>query len=1154
MQAPETRIINRCTYAPIIPKQDDKRPNQAVLKQGLLGCVFNRRVIGELALHYLRDEQEKASKDEKAYPHLENLCKAVIKMWEGDFAASLKILREIDSEEVIDFGKGALKAEKDLLEKAREDVKNSVVKIAQEEKCSEETVRELHREIASLRESIISDVRNLISSEQSFATSKGIKVGSQELDPLLSSGDHTVLQENISALNTKAIPTSTISISKTIITQDKVYADISKNSPISAEYLKAIGFFTLPPTIEKGKLNYELISTEQEEVKKKCDILRALIEKIKIEPLGWLHLERLQFTPLGYERGDLVYSLPMLPGETVRLSHREWSRTETEYSKLVSESLENATEEALSEKSELAQSSDAERQHSSGHNVSVDASATYSGFTISSSYGYSCQDSERQTRQLAAKKSKEITRKASSRVKEEHKVTFKVTTAYELEEQSYREIKNPLDRAVRWDFHRLMKKWKIDLYRYDARLTYDLVIPEPGSYLLRKYIYLKALEDALALPFYLGFSATDISDSIVSPFYWDSLSKRYDVALEPPPLEEIYVSSQSAELKYNGEKNNLRLDSFIEIQLPEGYNFFAPSSEIDFEKSVSMYGQYITNWVHNSGSWETWFEVQPAISMNWSTLYKGAKNSENFKWWFMYWWYGSKYNIPPGISQNFGVTVKAILTERAKKEWQTKCYEKLVDAAKAQYDQQHQLMKQKRDELAAELNREDALMLRKQEHEEIMKRVLCWILGPTFSFYPKDIGLPTLTMPSSAAIFHDQGELEYYDQKTQSVKKIYHDPYLLHGEIIRFLHQAIEWENIVYVLYPYFWTDELRWNFKQFLYHNDYSHRCFLRAGAARVVLTLRRGFEKRFLSFMEGHIDAVLQDTDQYMSAADELEAMAKTKYPYTPDANIEKEEFLFNWEDVGQGIHDERLRRILKNDFYIPWAENANIDKYDDLTLNISKDITICLECHTISDGLLVKCPNPKCNSLNLKQSGKEENFIKITLDRNRNEATLKITDDATYLLKVKEEDNKYKIYKEQNWVDTWYEFTPTGALDVSEGKVLGDIGAGEGIGTRILKRESLGHTEGTLFIGAIPGGSIVDEVTLLPSVTFVDCSLDLGIVGNSSELVENDRFEKDFGSSTPIKIKKYYASNTAIILTIGAGGKAGEGTLLVKYTHYG
>ena len=145
---------------------------------------------------------------------------------------------------------------------------------------------------------------------------------------------------------------------------------------------------------------------------------------------------------MGYERGELVYSLPMLPGETVRLTHREWSRTETEYSKLVSTEIETAAEEAISEKSEITQSSNTQQQHSSAYNASVNAGYSGAGFNISSSFGYNCNNSESSSRQSASKRAQDITKKASSRAKKDSKITFKVTTAYELEEQSYREIKN----------------------------------------------------------------------------------------------------------------------------------------------------------------------------------------------------------------------------------------------------------------------------------------------------------------------------------------------------------------------------------------------------------------------------------------------------------------------------------------------------------------------------------------------------------------------------------------------------------------------------------------------------------------------------------------------------------------------------------------
>ena len=155
------------------------------------------------------------------------------------------------------------------------------------------------------------------------------------------------------------------------------------------------------------------------------------------------------------------------------------------------------------------------------------------------------------------------------------------------------------------------------------------------------------------------------------------------------------------------------------------------------------------------------------------------------------------------------------------------------------------------------------------------------MLGPDFKFYPYD--LPYLGRP-------DDSELAYFDPTTQSVLGISYAATLRHGEIIKFLHQAIEWENVSYVMYPYFWTDPDRWDFKQFLHHKDDIHKNFLRAGAARVVLTIRPGFEKSFLSFIETlTLDNMLPADHPYMTIGTEVQTMARTKYPYTEDANAE-------------------------------------------------------------------------------------------------------------------------------------------------------------------------------------------------------------------------------------------------------------------------
>src|SRR5206468_1518598 len=95
---------------------------------------------------------------------------------------------------------------------------------------------------------------------------------------------------------------------------------------------------------------------------------------------------------------------------------------------------------------------------------------------------------------------------------------------------------------------------------------------------------------------------------------------------------------------------------------------------------------------------------------------------------------------------------------------------------------------------------------------------------------------------------------------------------LAQGEIIKFLHHAIEWENMLYILYPYFWSYTTHWEFKKYLDHPDFIHRAFLRAGSARVVLTIRPGFETDFVSFLEtGKFDP-LPSSHPYMTIAQEM------------------------------------------------------------------------------------------------------------------------------------------------------------------------------------------------------------------------------------------------------------------------------------------
>ena len=82
-----------------------------------------------------------------------------------------------------------------------------------------------------------------------------------------------------------------------------------------------------------------------------------------LQPIGLLHLEQLVVTPLNIERGELLYSLPLSPGEKVTLSHKEWTLREEEYTRFVQDYLENYSERGVAEKSDMAVSARSETEH-----------------------------------------------------------------------------------------------------------------------------------------------------------------------------------------------------------------------------------------------------------------------------------------------------------------------------------------------------------------------------------------------------------------------------------------------------------------------------------------------------------------------------------------------------------------------------------------------------------------------------------------------------------------------------------------------------------------------------------------------------------------------------------------------------------------------
>lgn len=567
--------------------------------------------------------------------------------------------------------------------------------------------------------------------------------------------------------------------------------------------------------------------------------MAALKETLEVQPIGYLFLERVDFTPAGIERGELTASIALAPDEQVQVAHKDWSLESEDFAKTVQDYQESFSEQGVTEKAELTQATFAESIRSMGIGAGMIASGGYGPVSVTATAGFQLNEMSVQTAAFSRAQTMETARKAAARSKKDLKTSFRVLSEAGAENNTAQQIKNPYpDKAVRVDYYRLVRKWLVQVRRYGLRLTYDLVLPEPGVDLLSRYQRMEELT-ALLRQGFDAFGGFDLQPSDLTPENYVAKAAEHGAYVPaPPPARKTYEQVLTKSWK-SGDDASRREYQTLEVEVDQEY----------IVDEVPVIAKNCTQWKDHEGDYV--FRNTSLQSMKGKTGRLSTVIATQHL--------GTMYAM---------LRVSAKLREEVLRDWQLKAWMVLRDAAVARYEEQRRDRMTELTELRESLGREDSLSLRRIEREEVMKGVLRWLFGPEFRFV-KD-GTP-------ADLYADNGSVSVWAYlKVQA-----------QGDLIRFLHQAIEWENVLFFLYPYFWSSVERWQSKKAIDHPDPLHRSFLQAGAARVVLTIRPGFEDDFLAWMSEGAAVTPEESHAYRSIVEEMEAYAQTNFPGMPPAN---------------------------------------------------------------------------------------------------------------------------------------------------------------------------------------------------------------------------------------------------------------------------
>jgi hypothetical protein len=451
----------------------------------------------------------------------------------------------------------------------------------------------------------------------------------------------------------------------------------------------------------------------------------------------------------------------------------------------------------------------------------------------------------------------------TQRVKQQRTVREKKSFA----EKSVHEFNNVGgENKVRGIYQWVDKTYKTRIMNCGTRYLYDIVVPEPAAFLIETLKNSTPPEPfPLVKPTPPPFHSQDLH-----PGFYQAWADYYEVSgnIEPPPAEFLETTAKAEHPEvakkidaFGASIHALYFDAF-KIQIPKGYKAvsgyvqrtgaLAATTPVK-EKDLILYigEHYHVPFGDGGGADEIPF-ANYSFTMNGETGELPVTVQSN----------GKK------VQFNYAIGINCRRDDVAFEKWQLKTYAALMAGYRRQQERYEDKLAQRQALIRAQMARAQNLSHNPSiEQTELRKAFIQTILSEHLT------SVVATPIPGLFPVPLD------YTKKWAAM--------------VSFFERAFEWENMLYFYYPYFWGRPARWGELVLIQHLDPQFEEFLKAGAARVVVPIRPGFEAAMAHYHEtGDVwmGEEMPDmfSDFYVSIIDEIKARNRT-----PDEEVLVEEW---------------------------------------------------------------------------------------------------------------------------------------------------------------------------------------------------------------------------------------------------------------------
>ncbi|MCC2590610.1 hypothetical protein [Chryseobacterium sp. MFBS3-17] len=587
--------------------------------------------------------------------------------------------------------------------------------------------------------------------------------------------------------------------------------------------------------------------------------------------LGIADFRRVEQEVCCYVPGEVSHIENVMAKEYKERSTRNFVRTEDTTESTRETEIENLTDTTTATRhelsSEVAKVLDEMKTNDFGGSLGVSANwGTYSmnaNMAANFSSGSSSSLSNTESKQYA----EEITAKALDRIvqKTSEKRTSKIIKEFEETFKHGYDNRNG-EQHVTGVYRWIDIIYKNNLVNYGKRMLVEFMVPEPAEFFKRVLNY-KTVREAEVNPEDIEQSAPKTlaelginSPNDITRDNYSVIAQNYGVVLNAP-LEAYKVVNVSMLPPCPKNSDNSSKSYSQDIMIEPDYEGDSVSGKVDINYT----------WHKVAGGPSPVFKMDiGAFNVTIGSFPKGGSMNQSKPFGGML---NPKYT--GSVSVNFdykkmnsitaSIELKCKLKASKYQEWQNYCYQQLLAAYNALLDGFNNAIDNTKDEEATEVEEKyvNPAFHRIIEQREL-KRICVEMLMKPFC---REQGRKNYTEYTECNGF----EIPQINQSRD---------FAGYTEMVRFFEQAIDWQLMSYLFYPYYWADKCDWAKLLQEENDDPVFQSFLQSGMARVVVPIRLSFSEAFALYLDTG-DIAMGNTigsSNYLSIVEELQTIEGT------------------------------------------------------------------------------------------------------------------------------------------------------------------------------------------------------------------------------------------------------------------------------------